>query len=255
MKKNYTLYVKTHRRTGLKYLGQTRQNAFTYKGSGKDWVAHLIEYGNDVHTEIILQTEKWAELTNMGRYYSNYYNIVNAVDDFGNKIWANRIRETGGGSCENVALSWKIEKTRNARVDGLKKKWSDPTFKEEQSIRIKSGLNSEIGKTNLKNARRSESSISQVKSLNTDVNIIEKRNKTLKIMWENETHKKLCVRGSEHYAYNSTLYEFEHKDGRTEKSTLHDLTAKYSLNRGNVTSVVQGNRNSCSGWSLKKVAY
>ena len=50
----YYLYIKTHNTTGLKYLGQTsKQNPYTYCGSGKDWVKHLNEHGYNVHTEIL----------------------------------------------------------------------------------------------------------------------------------------------------------------------------------------------------------
>jgi hypothetical protein len=93
----YTLYVKTHRKTGLKYLGQTSKDPFKYKGSGKDWLPHLKEFGDDVHTDIILQTTDRSHRNNLGRYYSNLWHIVTSSDDFGNKIWANRIPETGGG--------------------------------------------------------------------------------------------------------------------------------------------------------------
>lgn len=96
----YTLYVKTHRVTGLKYLGQTTQNPFKYKGSGIDWKAHVKQYGYDVDTEILLQTSNKHEITSYGRYYSKVWNIVDGQDDYGNKIWANRIPETtaGGGN-------------------------------------------------------------------------------------------------------------------------------------------------------------
>jgi hypothetical protein len=93
----YTLYVKTHRKTGLKYLGQTSQDPFKYLGSGTDWVLHLEKFGNDIHTEIILQTTDKDERNRQGRYYSTLWHITTAADDFGNKIWANRIPETGGG--------------------------------------------------------------------------------------------------------------------------------------------------------------
>ena len=37
----YSLYVKQHNVTGLKYLGQTKRNPDTYKGSGKYWKLHV----------------------------------------------------------------------------------------------------------------------------------------------------------------------------------------------------------------------
>jgi hypothetical protein len=93
----YYLYVKTHRITGLKYLGQTKQDPYKYPGSGKDWIAHIAKFGNHVDTSVILKTENKAERDYWGRYYSSVWNIVHGQDDFGNKIWANRIPETGGG--------------------------------------------------------------------------------------------------------------------------------------------------------------
>jgi hypothetical protein len=93
----YYLYIKTHKITGLKYLGKTSEDPFKYKGSGIDWKQHLKEHGTDHITEVIFQTNDWEQFKQVGRYYSQLYHIVTAVDDFGNKIWANRIPETGGG--------------------------------------------------------------------------------------------------------------------------------------------------------------
>ena len=44
----YTLYVKTHNKTGLKYLGRTTQDPYKYKGSGTYWRSHLKKHGNRV---------------------------------------------------------------------------------------------------------------------------------------------------------------------------------------------------------------
>jgi hypothetical protein len=93
----YTLYIKTHKITGLKYLGQTKQNPFIYPGSGVDWTEHLLQYGDFVDTKILFQSTNIEERNYWGRYYSKYFNVVGAMDDYGNKIWANRIPETGGG--------------------------------------------------------------------------------------------------------------------------------------------------------------
>jgi hypothetical protein len=108
----YYLYIKTHKKTGLKYLGQTKQDPFKYGGSGEDWTTHLRQYGNKVHTEIVIQTSNWDELTANGRYWSNYYRVVTAVDDFGNKIWANKIPETGGGTGDRLKGIPRSESTR-----------------------------------------------------------------------------------------------------------------------------------------------
>jgi len=87
------LYVKTHNKTGLKYLGKTTaKDPHKYVGSGIDWKTHLKEYGVDYTTEIIRECQNNQELYEWGRYYSSLWNIVES------KEWANRIPETGGGS-------------------------------------------------------------------------------------------------------------------------------------------------------------
>jgi hypothetical protein len=101
----YTLYIKTHRKTGLKYFGQTKQDPYSYPGSGVDWTNHINDYGRDIYTEILLQTSDKSERNYWGRYYSKLWKIVTAMDDYGNKIWANRIPETGGG-CGTGLTGW-----------------------------------------------------------------------------------------------------------------------------------------------------
>ena len=95
------LYVKTHNKTGLKYLGKTsRTDYHIYKGSGKDWLNHLIQYGNDCSTEILKECRSKEEFNQWGRYYSNLWDVANSSE------WANKIPETGGGG--NLS-----EETRN----------------------------------------------------------------------------------------------------------------------------------------------
>lgn len=88
----FYLYVKTHLKTGLKYLGKTEQNPYTYRGSGNRWINHITKHGYDVWTNIVFQTEIKEELKQMGIYYSTLWNIVDS------KEWANlRIEEGDGG--------------------------------------------------------------------------------------------------------------------------------------------------------------
>ena len=95
--KTIYLYVKTHSKTGLKYLGKTTQDPSTYLGSGVDWKAHLKEHGEEHTTEILKECKTNKELSDWGRYYSSLYNVVES------KEWANRIPETGGGWCDEEA--------------------------------------------------------------------------------------------------------------------------------------------------------
>jgi hypothetical protein len=94
---NIYLYIKTHNKTGFKYLGKTTKDPMVYKGSGKDWRKHLKLYSNDVSTEILKVCSSNTELNYWGRYYSTLFKITTAVDNYGNRIWANRIPESGGG--------------------------------------------------------------------------------------------------------------------------------------------------------------
>jgi hypothetical protein len=89
----YKLYVKTHNKTGLKYLGQTTaEDPHKYRGSGVDWLKHLNEHGNDYTTEILKECQSKEERNEWGRYYSNLWNVAKSSE------WANRIPETGAGS-------------------------------------------------------------------------------------------------------------------------------------------------------------
>lgn len=126
----YYLYIKTHKKTGLKYLGQTsKQNPYEYYGSGTDWKKHLNEFGYLVDTEILAKVTTKKELNQIGRYYSNFYKITTAVDNYGNRIWANRIPETGGGGSPNEKT---IEKLRLSQL-GKKKPQRTESHKENLS--------------------------------------------------------------------------------------------------------------------------
>lgn len=87
----YFLYKKTHRKTGLNYLGYTSRDPYDYRGSGIQWSRHLRKHGNDVDTEIILECASKAEVKHWGMYYSELWNVVDS-----NK-WANLKPENGDG--------------------------------------------------------------------------------------------------------------------------------------------------------------
>lgn len=92
MEKIY-LYIKTSP-LGLKYLGKTTKDPFTYMGSGKIWKRHIKKHNltiNDIKTEIILETNNLDELINKGLELSNLYNVIKS------KEWANLREESGDG--------------------------------------------------------------------------------------------------------------------------------------------------------------
>jgi len=107
------LYLKTHNKTGLKYLGKTVTDPYTYLGSGKRWRRHLAKHGNDITTKVLLETEDTQELSSVGLYYSTLWNIV---EDDG---FANMRPETGDGGdtsdCEAYKEGIKMRDTSGAK--------------------------------------------------------------------------------------------------------------------------------------------
>ena len=102
------LYLKTHNITGLKYLGKTVSNPFTYPGSGTRWTNHLRVHGNDVSTTILQECQSKEELRNWGIYYSELWNVVND-DTFANL----KIEEGDGGDTSMTPGFIEAMKVRN----------------------------------------------------------------------------------------------------------------------------------------------
>lgn len=104
------IYVKTHNKTGLKYLGQTSSNdPHKYYGSGKYWKRHLTKHGFDYTTEILKECINKDEVKFWGEYYSNLWNVVY---DPG---WANLKKETGDGG---QTRTWNKGKTYRYWTNG-----------------------------------------------------------------------------------------------------------------------------------------
>lgn len=91
----YYLYVKTHKITGLKYLGYTgKEDPYTYTGSGTRWLNHLHVHGFNFTTEILKECTSKTEIREHGVYFSRLWNVVS------DKNWANLKEEQGdGGGC------------------------------------------------------------------------------------------------------------------------------------------------------------
>jgi hypothetical protein len=86
----YTLYKKTHLKTGLQYLGYTgSKNPQKYKGSGRDWQTHIKLHGYDVVTEILIQTNNLSDIRKFGLYLSYIWDVVDS------NAWANLKPESG----------------------------------------------------------------------------------------------------------------------------------------------------------------
>jgi len=120
--KTYKLMLKQHNVTGLKYLCITsKQNPYKYKGSGHYWLKHLSEYGDDITTIILEETDNKEELAEYGKYYSKLFNVVS------DKCFANLIEEHGYCWPEHPFEHMdKIEyqKAMKRKSDSLKKTWA-----------------------------------------------------------------------------------------------------------------------------------
>jgi len=122
------LYVKTHNKTGKKYLGQTAsEDPYTYPGSGVYWKLHLEKHGNDVTTEIIRECQNKEEVKEWGLYYSKLWNVVESDD------WANLKEEQGDGGRQSEEVRKRISEAGKGRTPWNKGKqiWSD-----EEKIQI-----------------------------------------------------------------------------------------------------------------------
>lgn len=109
------LYIKTHRKTGLKYLGKTKKDPYQYEGSGTLWLHHIKKHGNDVATEILKECKDNSEVKEWGLYYSNLWNIVERAE------WANLKPELGeGGSVPGIPSKYKGKTYEEIQQDPVK---------------------------------------------------------------------------------------------------------------------------------------
>lgn len=128
------LYVKTHNKTGLKYLGKTEStDPHKYKGSGSYWSKHIKKHGYDVTTEILKECSSKEELKKWGLYYSELWNVVASPK------WANLAIEQGDGGNINQG-----------------RKFGPHTFehKEKISNKLKGHIHSEESKIKISNSHK-----------------------------------------------------------------------------------------------------
>jgi hypothetical protein len=108
----------THKKTGLKYLGQTKRELSTYNGSGTYWNKHLKVHGKDIEKTVLHESTNKLEIDQLGLYYSKLWNIVKAVDSNNKKIWANEKPESGhGGNSPEIVAKVRETKKRNGTLE------------------------------------------------------------------------------------------------------------------------------------------
>lgn len=127
----YYLYVKTHRITGLKYLGKTKQDPYKYKGSGVYWTSHIKKHGYLVDTEIIAECDSNESIKTQGEYYSNLWNIVDSP------LWANLKIESGDGGGAGIEGAKKISTALSGRKRPEHSKILFGRKRPDQSARMK----------------------------------------------------------------------------------------------------------------------
>jgi hypothetical protein len=90
----HKLMIKQHRDTKLKYLCYTRKEGTEYDlypGSGIEWLKHLNEYGENIETTLIFETDSKQEFKKYAKTKSIEWDIVNSPE------WANLKLEEGDG--------------------------------------------------------------------------------------------------------------------------------------------------------------
>jgi hypothetical protein len=133
------LYIKTHNITGLKYLGKTIQDPYTYKGSGKRWLNHLKKHGNDVTTEIVGQFTTIEELTETSIPLSEKLNIVDS------KQWANLRPESGDGGDTSQYIDY--SKLNRGKGQSYEQRYGIDKATELKQLRSKKLSETRKGKT------------------------------------------------------------------------------------------------------------
>jgi hypothetical protein len=170
------LYLKTHNKTGLKYLGKTSSDPFKYKGSGKYWKRHLYKHGDDVTTEILFQSTCKNEIKEKGLYYSNLWSIVES-DNF-----ANLKEEAGDGG----AQLWPKESREklSKSLKSLNKKYPDRFKNRKPHTKIQKKRMSASQKKHIKE-NKEEHINTMKKYLYTDDANMNRRKKMSKYKWWN----------------------------------------------------------------------
>lgn len=78
-----SLYIKRHTDTGLKYLGVTTKDPYTYLGSGLYWTAHLEKHGNQMMTCVLGEFDDIEECSQVALQFSAEHDVVKSAE------WAN----------------------------------------------------------------------------------------------------------------------------------------------------------------------
>lgn len=213
------LYVKTHNKTGLKYLGKTTQDPYRYKGSGKYWKLILKTEGTDHTTEIIKECDTIEELKEWGLYYSNLWDVVKS------DRWANLKPEEGDGMAAGYL---------NPKYDSTIFKWQNiNTMEIVEKTKRQMIIDYNLGDTCV-------SSVAKGKQ------------KSVKgwILYGTTKYGK-SASGDQNGNYNPTKYDWENiKTGEVVNKTRREMILTYSLSISGVSQVINGNSKSVNCWKI-----
>jgi hypothetical protein len=206
----YYLMIKTHTKTGLKYLCQTkRKDPFKYTGSGLYWGAHLNKHGTDITTVILQKCYSKTSLKSWGLFYSKLWDVVKS------KQWANLKPEEGQGGwggAQNPNNNPELKKIKSERL-----KKDNPVFMPGVAKKISNTL---TGRPKSACACKSMS-IARAKR------VAEKAPN-----------------------FDNTVYKFIHKDGTIEISTQCELRKKHGFSSSSICALISGKAKTCHGWKL-----
>jgi hypothetical protein len=214
---------------GVKYLCKsTKQDFETYNGSGVRWKRIVKKYGkNNVKT---LWVSDWFycphHLQDFALMYSEYNQIVE------NDEWANLKPETGldGGDCGPGG-----RKKTSEKKQGIIPKHVRDKFLKKHQFYHDSGITefltrAELGvKYNISKSSLSQLTLGTIKSSHG---------------W------RISVEKIPNMNTSQDKFIFVHDDGRKEFATRNEMIERYSVSRGNLNSVIRGERPIVKGWRL-----
>jgi hypothetical protein len=264
------LMVKTHSKTGLKYLCKTVKKKYEkYLGSGTRWTNHLNVHGNEHTTELIRICYSVDELIHWGRYYSELWNVVEERDKLGRKTWANLKPEEGQGYAHGKYNPMKNKVSKKKHLESINK----PEIKEKQRTNLKKALATEESKTlrseiQYEVSQRPEVQLARASYLASDEfknkmsgenspaklpEVRKKRSDYMKTDKNPSKNPKIVKKRyhSESRLLDHKLYNFINDDGRNEFCTRIELFKKYpELSKSAICSVIKRTRNVHKGWRL-----
>lgn len=218
------LYIKTHNKTGFKYLGKTNQDDYhSYPGSGTRWKRHLDKHGYDYNTVILLATEDKEELKETGLFFSKLFNIVKSNE------WANFQDEKGDGVSSEFATE---ENCR--RIEAGTHPFCDPLYNQKtnakrQATKKKNGTHNFLGGDIQRNAHNRRVESGKQLEINAEIS------KRMKGVAKNgDLHTQKFVNTVDKYGNLVSVKRVEYDPSSTDLVHVNSLEGKRRLGKSTV---------------------